>query len=78
MNVHTFKDVVKSKRSSLANDLDDDGDDDDAALMEGKVDGEEEEGDDKVHMKTFVHNNLLDAFCVQYCIFMFTYMRSSV
>lgn len=51
MNVHTFKDVVKSKRSSLANELDD-GDDDDneraVAPMRRMVEGEEDEGDDKV------------------------------
>lgn len=51
MNVHTFKDVVKSKRSSLANELEDDDDDDNdrvAAPMKRQVEGEEEEGEDKV------------------------------
>lgn len=48
MNVHTFKDVVKSKRSSLANDLDDDDDEEVAAPLKRDVDGEEDEGADKV------------------------------
>ena len=49
MNVHTFKDVAK--RSSLANELEADDDDDDervAAPMKQAVEGEEEEGAEKV------------------------------
>jgi hypothetical protein len=57
MNVHTFKDVVKSKRSSLANELDD-GDDDDneraVAPMRRAVEGEEDEGDERVNYLCWV------------------------
>lgn len=46
MNVHTFKDV--GKRDSLANDVDDEGDDDVPVVrMRGTVDGEEEQGKEK-------------------------------
>jgi hypothetical protein len=53
MNRHTFKDVVKSKRSSLANDLDDDDDDGEAVVapMKRAVEGEEEEGEQKVQYR---------------------------
>ena len=50
MNLHTFKDVVKSKRSSLANELEDDEDDHERAVapLKRAVEGEEDEGADKV------------------------------
>ena len=50
MNLHTFKDAVKSKRSSLANELDDGDEDDDkvAAPLKRQVEGEEDEGEEKV------------------------------
>jgi hypothetical protein len=44
MNVYSFKDAVTSKRQSLANDIDDDGDDDDVVdVLKSKVFGEEED-----------------------------------
>ena len=50
MNRHTFKDV--GKRSALSNELDHDDDEDDheasAKELKRAVEGEEEEGDDKV------------------------------
>jgi hypothetical protein len=57
MNRHTFKDVVKSKRSSLANDLDDDDDDGEAVVapMKRAVEGEEEEGEQKVQYGGLPH-----------------------
>lgn len=47
MNLHTFKDVVNAKKSSLANDLDDE-DDDDVGMLRDNVEGEEDDGDEKV------------------------------
>ena len=50
MNRFTFQDAVKSKKASLANDLD--GDDEDVegeiSAFRGAVEGEEEDGDVKV------------------------------
>ena len=44
MNVFSFKDAVTSKRQSLANDIEDDGDDDDVVdVLKSKVVGEEED-----------------------------------
>jgi hypothetical protein len=51
MNIHTFQDAVRSKRSSLAHDLDHDDDDDNEGnirILQKEVEGEEEEGIDKV------------------------------
>jgi hypothetical protein len=50
MNVHTFKDAVSSKRQALANELadeDDDEADNDIPRIEN-VEGEEEDGNEKV------------------------------
>eukprot|EP00981_Chlorochromonas_danica_P003752 scaffold691_cov181-Ochromonas_danica.AAC.5 len=48
MNVHTFQDAVKSKRSSLANDLENDLEDEEIVKAHHKeVEGEEEEGTEK-------------------------------
>jgi len=47
MNVHTFKDVVTSKRSSLANDIDEDEDEVDVAALADDIDGEEDDGHEK-------------------------------
>lgn len=49
MNQHTFKDV--GKRSALANELDNDDDDDQEVTvkpLKRAVEGEEDEGNDKV------------------------------
>jgi len=49
MNLHTFKDAIKSKRSSLANDIiDDDDDDAPIVLLKREVEGEEDEGHEQV------------------------------
>lgn len=48
MNIHTFKDVATSKRSSLANELDEDDDDYEVAPMRREVEGEEEAGQEQV------------------------------
>lgn len=49
MNVHTFQDAVKSKRASLANDLENDLEDEEVVKVHHKeVEGEEEEGTEKV------------------------------
>ncbi len=52
MNVHTFGDVVSSKRGSLANDLEEYDEDDEREVRraQGDVEGEEEDGDEKVWM----------------------------
>lgn len=47
MNLHTFKDVVTSKRSSLANDIDEDEDEVDVAALADDIDGEEDDGHEK-------------------------------
>jgi len=47
MNLHTFKDVVTSKRSSLANDIDEDDEEVDVAAHSGNIEGEEDDGNDK-------------------------------
>jgi hypothetical protein len=53
MNIHTFKDVVTSKRSSLAHDLDNDDDDDynEVGILK-EVEGEEENGQEEVVQPT--------------------------
>jgi hypothetical protein len=49
MNLHTFKDVVTSKRDALANDVEEDDDEDEITRGNAdSVDGEEDEGADKV------------------------------
>jgi hypothetical protein len=52
MNIHTFKDAVTSRRDALANEIeeDDDNDDGDAPLssLRDSVDGEEDDGKEKV------------------------------
>lgn len=50
MNIHTFKDAVTSKRTALADEIDDDDEDDerDAAPLRRVVEGEEDEGKEKV------------------------------
>ncbi|KAJ1434502.1 hypothetical protein B484DRAFT_446561 [Ochromonadaceae sp. CCMP2298] len=47
MNRHTFKDVAKSKRSSLANDLDEDEEEVVVGALRKEVEGEEDDGVDK-------------------------------
>ncbi len=54
MNIHTFKDVATSKRSSLANDLDDDDDDNEVAPLRREVEGEEENGTELVCARVFL------------------------
>ncbi len=53
MNIHTFKDAVTSKRTALADEIDDDDEDDerDAAPLRRVVEGEEDEGKEKVSNK---------------------------
>lgn len=53
MNVHTFKDV--GKRSSLANEIDDDDEDVEEKVvpLERAVEGEEEDGNDKVSKSSY-------------------------
>ncbi len=49
MNIHTFKDAVTSKRTALADEVEDDEDDDrEVAPMRRVVEGEEEESKEKV------------------------------
>jgi hypothetical protein len=48
MNLHTFKDLVNAKKSSLVNDLDEGDEEKEVGVLRKPVDGEEEEGDDKV------------------------------
>lgn len=55
MNLHTFKDVVNAKKSSLVNDLDEGDEEKEVGVLRKPVDGEEEEGDDKVC--SYIHNS---------------------
>lgn len=71
MNRHTFKDVAKGTRSALANDLDDDDDDDNergSAPMKRQVEGEEDDGEEKVGSRAILLNssffNLTDVLSV--------------
>ena len=54
MNIHTFKDAITSKRDALANELDEDDDNDDVPVSTYKeeVDGEEDDGKEKVYPTT--------------------------
>jgi hypothetical protein len=56
MNLHTFKDLVNAKKSSLVNDLDEGDEEKEVGVLRKPVDGEEEEGDDKV-CKSTAHSN---------------------
>lgn len=48
MNLHTFKDVVNAKKSSLVNDLDEGDEEKEVGVLRKPVEGEEDNGDDKV------------------------------
>lgn len=50
MNIHTFKDAVTSKRRALADEVDGDDDDEeqDVVPLRRAVEGEEDEGAEKV------------------------------
>lgn len=51
MNIHSFKDVITSKRSALVNDVGDDFDEDEereVAPMKKAIEGEEDEGTERV------------------------------
>ena len=48
MNLHTFKDVTNAKKSSLVNDLDEGDEEKEVGVLRKPVDGEEDNGDDKV------------------------------
>ena len=66
MNIHTFGDVAKSKRSSLVHDLYEDDDEDEDRLlpskkMEEDIEGEEELGAEKVHI--FILKSCTIALC---------------
>ncbi len=50
MNSYTFKDVATSKRSSLANELDDDDEENDVAPLHREVEGEEDGSNEQVGM----------------------------
>lgn len=52
MNLHTFKNLVNEKKSSLVNDLDEGDEEKEVGVLRKPVDGEEEEGDDKVCQST--------------------------
>jgi hypothetical protein len=48
MNLHTFRDVVNSKKAALAHDLDEGEEDAEVGRLRGPVDGEEDDGAEKV------------------------------
>jgi hypothetical protein len=48
MNLHTFRDALNSRKASLANDLDDDEEEAEVGTMRGPVEGEEDDGAEKV------------------------------
>lgn len=51
MNIHTFKDAVTAKRTALADEIEEEDDEDDerqVAPMRRVVEGEEDEGKEKV------------------------------
>ena len=50
MNLHTFKDVVNAKKSSLVNDLDEGDEEKEVGVLRKPVEGEEDNGDDKVRL----------------------------
>ena len=55
MNIHTFKDVVTSKRDALANDVEEDEEEDEVTKGNTEsVDGEEDEGADTVKLLNWV------------------------
>lgn len=48
MNILTFQDTVKSRKDALAHDLDNGEEEDEQVRVLEDVDGEEEQGDDRV------------------------------
>lgn len=55
MNIHTFKDAVTSKRRALADEVDEDDEEEvDAAPMRRAVEGEEDEGTEKVSINATI------------------------
>ena len=69
MNLHTFKNVVDAKKASLAHDLDDDDEEGEVGAFRGAVDGEEDEGEDKVSNFNFNTATYLHVFTTSH----FTY-----
>ena len=55
MNLHTFKDVTNAKKSSLVNDLDEGDEEKEVGVLRKPVDGEEDNGDDKVNSSQSSH-----------------------
>lgn len=56
MNIHTFKDAVTSKRQALANEVEEDEDEDDVGKFVDDLDGEEDDGEEKVDPKLSPHS----------------------
>lgn len=50
MNLHTFKDAATAKRNALVNDLDVDDDDNEVAILNKDIEGEEENGQLQVRL----------------------------
>jgi hypothetical protein len=50
MNINTFRDAVQSRKGALVNEVQDDDDDErEVAMMRRPVEGEEEDGKEKVN-----------------------------
>ena len=56
MNIHTFKDAVTSKRQALANEVEEDEDDEDVGRFGEDLDGEEDDGEDKVRTTAYLQS----------------------
>ena len=63
MNLHTFKDVVNAKKSSLVNDLDEGDEEKEVGVLRKPVEGEEENGDDKVLFICGSHGRFPETMC---------------
>jgi hypothetical protein len=60
MNRHTFQDAVSSRREALANEVDEDDEDEEfrAGRDDVSVEGEEDEGHEKVQYTTMLWSSL--------------------
>lgn len=63
MNLHTFKDVTNLKKSSLVNDLDEGDEEKEVGVLRKPVDGEEDNGDDKVSSSGTSHRSNCTGRC---------------
>ncbi len=63
MNINTFRDAVQSRKSALANDIQDDDDDErEVAPLRRPVEGEEDESKEKVRTTPLLMSHIFTTY----------------